>query len=133
MLEVVGTLQPILVAIVATGGVVATAWASTRDLALRRRLDSTDKFLEIVMLAHGKADLSREVVSTSEQIAAIHLLVDFTESESHLSNAARAVLWELAATFGTGPSAVISGDEPPDYRITQAVRNAINRLDGKSN
>ena len=86
----------VVIALIPTVGIGLTVWASTRDLAVRRKLDSTDKFFDIVMIAHARAK-DRDGVGTAEQIAGIHLLADFGSSERHLRTAAEAALREIGA------------------------------------
>lgn len=113
--------QTLVIAFIPTLGVAATVYSSTRDFAVRRRLDGTDKFFEIVMLAHGRSK-DRPGVGTAEQIAAIHLLGDFGKSERHLKNAARAALQEIGRYTEGVP-------EDQHLLVNNAVKEALLRLD----
>ena len=114
--------QALVVALVPTAGVLLSVFVSTRDLDLRRKLESTDKFFDIVMLSNARSR-EREHVGTAEQVAAVHLLADFGKTEDHLKNASRAALEELHESLVDNPS-------PVAERIRDHVNVAIARING---
>ena len=112
--------EAMIIALVPTVGIGLTVWASTRDLALRRKLGATDKFFEIVMIAHARAK-DREGVGSAEQIAGIHLLADFGRSEKHLKNAAKDALEEIDSYTAGSPDKIVQ-------RVNASVKAALGRL-----
>ncbi len=77
----------VLSVLVAAVVAVVTVWTTTRDLALRRRMESVDRFLTVAATAQPRADRQTHV-GTSEQLAAIELLADLGLSETLLRQAA---------------------------------------------
>ena len=79
--------QQLILTLITVGGllvgVIGTALAATRDLRLRRQLETTDRFLRIAATAQarGRGD---DKIGTSEQMAAIKLLGEFGKYR-HLS------------------------------------------------
>ena len=74
------------------------------------------------MLANGRSE-ARPGVGTAEQIAAMQVLVEFADSESHLAHAAGAALHEMESANEKG------GAEGVNARIASALNDAIFRLD----
>jgi hypothetical protein len=111
-----------------TSAVAAGVWQATRDLGLRRRLDGTDRFLEIASLANGRPRDGRSGVGTAEQCAAIELLAAFGKSESHLHAPALAALKETLAALEETLHAVPS-DDSVNRRLRSAAEAALGRLE----
>jgi hypothetical protein len=109
----------IIAAIPSTALLVGFAQA-TRDLALRRRLEGTDRFLEIAAVANSQPRDGRESNGLSEQVAAIELLASFGRSDDHLREPARAAL-QLAIEW--------PGEGPHVERIRWQGAHALERLD----
>lgn len=85
--------ESILIAAIPTLGVSFSAWVSTRDLRLRRQMETLDRFLRIAATAQarGRGD---DHIGTSEQVAAIQLLTELGLREKGLRLAAVASLRE---------------------------------------
>lgn len=76
-------------------GALLTWVTATRDLALRRRMQTMDTFLRISARAHGYRESgSDSSVGTGEQIAAMFLLADLANRDKWLRTAAVAQLDE---------------------------------------
>lgn len=72
-------------------GALLTWYVATRDLALRRRLQTTEAFLKVAARAHGyRENHADSGVGTGEQIAAIHLLAELGKRDAWLRQAATA-------------------------------------------
>lgn len=83
--------QTVVVAAIGALGAVGTVWVSTRDLRLRRRMETMDRFLAIAATSQSRG---RENIGISEQVAAINLLGELGVSEKQLTAAASAALSE---------------------------------------
>lgn len=76
-------------------GAVLTWWASTRDLALRRRIETMNAFLKIAARAHGYREGHEDMtVGTGEQSAAMFLVADLATRDKWLREAAIQLLDE---------------------------------------
>jgi len=84
--------QTLIIALIPTLGISLTLIGATRDLRLRRRLECTDKFLNIASIAHARPMDGRERVGIAEQCAALALLAEFGRDEKHLREPAREAL-----------------------------------------
>lgn len=80
--------QALLVAAVPSVAAIATAWLGFRDLAVRRRLDTSKQFLTLFATAHGRPTDGRDEVGVGEQIATLNLIADFAAKEPVMRNAA---------------------------------------------
>jgi hypothetical protein len=89
--------QSLVIALIPTIAVAVGFWQATRDLSLKRRLDGTDRFLEVASVANGRPRDGREHVGTAEQCAAIFMLAEFGLSERHLRRPARSALEEVVS------------------------------------
>lgn len=90
----VGLLFGIGGTIVASG---VTLLISTRDLGLKRRTDTIDRFLRTASVAHGyPVDERSGSVGTGEQIAAIFLVADLARRDKWLRLSGLAFLEELS-------------------------------------
>lgn len=83
--------QAVAVAAIGVLGAVGTVWVSTRDLRLRRRMETMDRFLAIAATSQARG---RENIGISEQVAAVHLLGELGVSERELTDAAYAAVTE---------------------------------------
>lgn len=102
--------QALILAAVPSVAAVATALIGFRDLGLRRKLQTSEQFLVLFTVAHGRPNDGR-AVGITEQVAALHLIADFAKKEPLLMNAARAGLehfatWENADISGAATEAV---------------------------
>jgi hypothetical protein len=106
----------IWVAGIASGGAIVAALVAarvaSRDLATRRRLDSTDRFVHLFEIAHGRSrPRSEGGVGLAEQVAAVALVAEFANRDKWLRDAAREGLHELArAMEGNEPGANVVRD-----------------------
>ncbi|MEV7607914.1 hypothetical protein AB0N61_00365 [Microbacterium sp. NPDC089320] len=80
---------------------VVTLLISTRDLGLRRRTETIDRFLRTAAIAHGyPVDERAQSVGTGEQIAAIYLVADLARRDRWLRTSGIAFLDELCEWLG---------------------------------
>ena len=110
--------------LVSTLGVVVAAVlvarSASKDLAVKRQLESTERFLELIAVAHGRPRDGRGHVGISEQVAAVHLVAEFGAAHSWLREAAT----ESLASFATWlPEANVV--------LHQAVDAGLRRLDSR--
>ncbi|GAA1336266.1 hypothetical protein JOE65_000480 [Arthrobacter roseus] len=87
----------ILVVLISGGAVGALGtWATaTRDLALRRRMETTDVFMRVSARAHGyRENHTSSTVGTGEQMAAMFLVADLANRDKWLRKAAVQLLDE---------------------------------------
>lgn len=123
-------LQALLVAAVPSVAAVATAWLGFRDLAVRRRLDTSKQFLTLFATAHGRPTDGRERVGVGEQIATLNLIADFAVKEPMVRHAAT----EGLKHFTTWDKSLDdSGDEIVSRPEQEAVESVSHLHRGKSN
>lgn len=89
--------QALVIAAVPSVAAIVTAWVAFRDLGLRRRLETSQKFLTFFATAHGRPTDGRDGVGAGEQVATVHLIADFAIREKLVREAARAGLGYIAA------------------------------------
>lgn len=110
--------------LVSTLGVVVAAVlvarSASKDLAVKRQLESTERFLELIAVAHGRPRDGRERVGISEQVAAVHLVAEFGAEHSWLRGAATESLVSFPTWLPEG-----------NVVLYQAVEAGLRRLDAK--
>lgn len=85
--------------VIAAGAVAAAALAASvasRELVLKRQLEITRSFLEILSVAHGRPRDGRPQTGRGENIAAIWLLGELGRSNTWLARSTDAALQDLA-------------------------------------
>lgn len=97
-----GFWQAVAVASITVAGAVGATRPALKDLGLKRRLETTSLFEQLVRRANNAGSLG---LGLSEQVAAIYLIGTFGRDEKHLRDAARATLLGMGLQFGSGPSA----------------------------
>ncbi|WP_141392814.1 hypothetical protein [Glutamicibacter sp. BW77] len=102
-------------------GALLTYLTATRDLALRRRMQTIDIFLRVAARAHGYAD-ERGPVGLGEQVAAIYLMADLANRDKWLRKAGIGHLGEVLKWSSKSESA---GQE----RIVTAVKSALQMIE----
>ena len=111
--------------LVASGGVVLASLLAARSasagLTTRRRLESTEQFLQLFAAAHGRP-ADRSVIGLSEQVAAVHLIAEFGDSYEWLRRPAVEGLRSME-----GWVADVS-DERSRVQLSAAVRDALGHL-----
>ena len=124
--------QALVVALIPSLAAIITATVAFRDLGLRRRLETSQQFLSLFALAHGRLDSGR-AVGVGEQIATVHLIADFAAQEKVVRNAAREGLRHLTS-WGESVAAKdmlasIGSDVPEDQRrtVAEAAAREVNR------
>ena len=84
-----GFWQAIAVALITVAGALWATRPALRDFGLKRRLETTTLFEQLVKRANNAGSLG---LGLSEQVAAIYLIGSFGRDEKHLRDAARATL-----------------------------------------
>lgn len=112
--------QPVVVTFVASLGALSAVWVSTRDLRLRRRMDTVDRFIKIAANSQARGR-EGDRIGSSEQVAAIYLLAELGSSEKELTIAADA---SLSETVRWSDPAQRESDAPDKGRVEAALRQA---------
>jgi len=111
--EALGDHSDIVIALIATVGLYLTARPALADIGLKGRLDTAQRFIELV----GQANKGSEV-GVLGQVASIWLIASFGRDERHLREPARETLRSMNSAFS-------------DRRITDAARDAQKMLPSK--
>lgn len=82
------TFGPLVAAIAVIVSAAVVARTAGRELQVQRQLQSTERFLELLAVAHGRPRDGRERVGVSEQVAAVHLVAEFGSDHRWLRMAA---------------------------------------------
>lgn len=114
------TFGPLVAAIAVIVSAAVVARTAGRELQVQRQLQSTERFLELLAVAHGRPRDGREGVGVSEQVAAVHLVAEFGSDHSWL---------RMAATKGVASMATWLNEES-DPALQEAVHEALTRLNG---
>src|SRR5688572_363084 len=88
--------EPLIGGAVLVVGALLVAFTASRELSVKRRLESTDRFLDLVALAHARPRDSTRTVGVVEQVGAITLIAQFGEDNKWLKQSAIDVLHAMS-------------------------------------
>jgi len=108
-----GFWQAVAVALITVVGAIGATRPALRDFGLKRRLETTALFEELVKRANNAGALG---LGLSPQVAAICLTGSFGRDEKHLRDAARATLQGMRHQFKGADSEMV---------IREAVEGAL--------
>jgi len=77
-------------------GAIGTYLVSSKELRLRQRTETIDRFMKVAAIAHGNQDDRERTVGMGEQVAAIFLLADLANRDDWLRKAGISFLDETA-------------------------------------
>lgn len=114
--------QDLFLVLIPTSVALITAWNATKTFRLRRDLETSERFLELLDDASGSGPVKPGThIDLARQLATVHLLADFAKREKTLRNAAKSGLTE------------ISGWDKSDSHIkmADAAKEGLERLSRK--
>lgn len=119
-----GAETAITVVVVASGGGIVAAWIAARqafrELVVKRQLDSTDRFLDLVSILDNRVEGGG--VGLNKQIATAWLIAEFGKNNDFLRRTAEETLKEYLPMYRL--------DDNPS--LNRALRDALAWLDPKS-
>lgn len=100
-------------------GAILTAWVSTRDLALRRKLESAEMLEKLI----DKIDNQKRDTGLNPQFALMYVLVEFAISDRTLRSPTRSLLTRIADdTEHYGPSGLSSEAKVASEKLTRETK-----------
>lgn len=109
--QALGEQSDIVIALVATAGVYLTARPALADIGLKRRLETAQRFAELVQTTNKGTDFG-----VMGQVSSIWLIASFGRDERHLREPARATLKAVQSAF------------PEGSKVTEAATEALEML-----
>jgi hypothetical protein len=101
--------------------VTATVWKVASEVRVKRHVEITERFLDLLAIAHSRAANGR-IVGASEQVAVMELIAAFGRRDRLFTAAASTYLSSVAAW---------SGESAGHDEVRNAARRALGRLPKK--